>query len=230
MKNPLRKRLLRELRQEMGKYLVVFILMVATIGFVSGFLVADGSMLTAYDNSFEKYNIEDGNFATEEKVYKNQQETIEGYGVKLYENFYVEKALSNGSTLRIFKNREEVNKVCLMKGKMPKEIGEIAIDRMYADNNKLSVGDTLKSGKKTWKITGLVALSDYSALFQNNNDTMFDAIKFGVGIVTKEEFSSLMKASLPMITRGNIIKSQRTKRRRRKGQKISWKISEKISR
>ena len=59
MKNPLRKRLLRELRQEMGKYLVVFILMVATIGFVSGFLVADGSMLIAYDNSFEKYNIED---------------------------------------------------------------------------------------------------------------------------------------------------------------------------
>lgn len=196
MKNPLRKRLLRELRQEMGKYLVVFILMVATIGFVSGFLVADGSMLTAYDNSFEKYNIEDGNFATEEKVYKNQQETIEGYGVKLYENFYVEKALSNGSTLRIFKNREEVNKVCLMKGKMPKEIGEIAIDRMYADNNKLSVGDTLKSGKKTWKITGLVALSDYSALFQNNNDTMFDAIKFGVGIVTKEEFSSFNESQL----------------------------------
>ncbi len=196
MKNPLRKRLLRELRQEMGKYLVVFILMVATIGFVSGFLVADGSMLIAYDNSFEKYNIEDGNFATEDKVYKNQQETIEGYGVKLYENFYVEKALSNGSTLRIFKNREEVNKVCLMKGKMPKEIGEIAIDRMYADNNKLSVGDTLKSGKKTWKITGLVALSDYSALFQNNNDTMFDAIKFGVGIVTKEEFSSFNESQL----------------------------------
>lgn len=136
MKNPLRKRLLRELRQEMGKYLVVFILMVATIGFVSGFLVADGSMLIAYDNSFEKYNIEDGNFATEEKVYKNQQETIEGYGVKLYENFYVEKALSNGSTLRIFKNREEVNKVCLMKGKMPKEIGEIAIDRMYLKDEK----------------------------------------------------------------------------------------------
>ena len=50
---------------------------------------------------------------------------------------FIEKALSNGSTLRIFKNREEVNKVCLMKGKMPKEIGEIAIDRMYADNNKL---------------------------------------------------------------------------------------------
>ena len=54
MKNPLRKRFFRELREEIGKYLVVFILMAATIGFVSGFLVADGSMLTAYNNSFQK--------------------------------------------------------------------------------------------------------------------------------------------------------------------------------
>ena len=64
MKNPLRKRFFRELREEIGKYLVVFILMAATIGFVSGFLVADGSMLTAYNNSFQKYNIEDGKFET----------------------------------------------------------------------------------------------------------------------------------------------------------------------
>lgn len=70
MKNPLRKRFFRELREEIGKYLVVFILMTATIGFVSGFLVADGSMLTAYNNSFQKYNIEDGKFETEEKYIK----------------------------------------------------------------------------------------------------------------------------------------------------------------
>ena len=45
MKSPLRKRIPRELKGEIGKYLVVFILMVATIGLVSGFLVADGSMI-----------------------------------------------------------------------------------------------------------------------------------------------------------------------------------------
>lgn len=196
MKNPLRKRLLQELKEDMGKYLVVFILMVATIGFVSGFLVADGSMLTAYNNSFRKYNIEDGKFETEEKIYKNQQKELEKNGVKIYENFYVEKAFSNGTTLRIFKNREEVDKICLMKGKMPENAGEIAIDRMYADNNKLSVGDYLKSGKKKWKITGLVALSDYSALFQNNNDTMFDAVEFGVAIVGKEAFASFNESQL----------------------------------
>ena len=47
MKSPLRKRLPRELKGEIGKYLVVLILMNATSGFVSGFLVADGSMIRA---------------------------------------------------------------------------------------------------------------------------------------------------------------------------------------
>ena len=196
MKNPLRKRLPRELKGEMGKYLVVFILMVASIGFVSGFLVADNSMLIAYNEGFEKYNIEDGNFRTAEQVYKTQREEIEALGVKLYDNYYVEKPLDNGSTMRFFKNRQQVDKVCLMKGELPAGTGEIAIDRMYADNNDLSVGDTLQSGKRTWKITGLVALSDYSCLFQNNNDSMFDAVKFGVSVVTEEEFDSLDQEKL----------------------------------
>ena len=45
MKNPLRKRLLRELVSEFGKYLVIFLFMAVTIGFVSGFLVAGDSMI-----------------------------------------------------------------------------------------------------------------------------------------------------------------------------------------
>lgn len=196
MKSPLRKRIPRELKGEFGKYLVVFLLMVLTIGFVSGFLVADGSMLKAYDESFDKYNIENGNFRTAEKVYRSQWKDIEAAGVTLYENYYIEEALDNGSTMRFFKNREQVNKVCLMKGEMPSEQGEIAIDRMYADNNSLQVGDTLTGGKKSWKITGLVALSDYSALFQNNNDSMFDSVKFGVGVVTPEEFETLSQEKL----------------------------------
>ena len=53
MKSPLRKRIPRELRAELGKYLVVLILMISTIGFVSGFLVADGSMIQAYNDKID---------------------------------------------------------------------------------------------------------------------------------------------------------------------------------
>ena len=195
MKNPLRKRLPRELKTEFGKYLVIFLLLVATIGLVSGFLVADGSMIIAYNEGFEKYNVENGNFLLEKRANKAQIRAIEAAGVTLYENFYTEEALTNESTMRIFKNRQEVNTVCLMKGELPAQADEIAIDRMYADNNSLEIGDTLKSadGKYSWKITGYVALPDYSCLFSDNNDTMFDAVKFGVGIVAPEGYTALEK-------------------------------------
>ena len=54
VKNPLRKRLFRELKQDFGKYMVVFTFIFATIAMVSGFLVSDISLKTAYDESFEK--------------------------------------------------------------------------------------------------------------------------------------------------------------------------------
>ena len=82
MKNPLRKRLPRELKGELGKYLVVFILMVASIGFVSGFLVADNSMLIAYNEGFGKYNIEDGNFRTAEHTALHPERRNRGAGCK----------------------------------------------------------------------------------------------------------------------------------------------------
>ena len=186
MKNPLNRRFLRELRGEFGKYLVIFILMTATIGFVSGFLVADNSMIKAYNESFEKYHVENGNFRTTEELTGEQKAAIEAEDVTLYENFYVEEEVDNGSTLRIYQNREEVDLVCLMKGELPGSDNEIAIDRMYADNNGFSVGDIIEAGGRRLTITGLVALPDYSCLFSDNSDTMLDAVKFGVDVYKRQ--------------------------------------------
>ena len=191
MKNPLNKRLPRELKSEFGKYLVIFILLLICIGFVSGFLVADGSMITAYNNSFEKYNIENGHFRTTDKMNSAQIKSAEENGITFYDNFYIEETLDNDSTMRMFATRDQVNLVCLMEGALPESEDEIAIDRMYADNNQISVGDTLTDSFHEWKVTGLVALSDYSCLFQNNNDSMFDSVKFGVGIITPDAFASM---------------------------------------
>ena len=148
-------------------------------------------MIVAYNDGFDKYNIENGNFRTNQQIYKSQKEEIQNLGIKLYENFYIEELLDNGSTMRFFKNRTEINGVCLMQGEFPKATGEIAIDRMYADNNELKVGDTLKSqsGKQTWKITGLVALSDYSCLFQNKmciRDSIYAYLQ-AVGVLCSHE-------------------------------------------
>ena len=192
MKNPLNKRIFREIKGEAGKYIVIFLLMTALIGIVSGFLVADESLKVSYDESFEKYNVEDGNLELAEKADSNIIDSIESENVKLYNNFYVEEETDDfDSTIRIFADRNDVNKVCLLSGEMPREKNEIALDRLYAKNNNLSVGDDLSLAGKSLKIVGIAALPDYSALFQNNTDFMFDSIKFGVAIMTEDGFESM---------------------------------------
>lgn len=54
MKNPLNRRLPRELKGEMGKYMVIFLFMMLTIGFTSGYFVANSSMLQASEESYDQ--------------------------------------------------------------------------------------------------------------------------------------------------------------------------------
>lgn len=170
--------------------------MAGSIGLISGFLVADGSMIKAYNDSFDKYNIEDGHFRLNDSLSKENKKALEKEGVTIYDLNYIEEEVESTSTIRLFKPRNKVNQVCIMEGKLPQSKNEIAIDRMYADNNNYQVGQTIKVGKKKLKITGLVALSDYSALFSKNSDLMFDSVKFGVGIISKEEFKSFKDAKI----------------------------------
>ena len=123
MKNPLRKRIFRELKEDFSKYLVIFLFMTLTIGFISGFLVAAGSMKTAYDESFEKYNIEDGHFVLDKKADNDLIKEIEKENVTLYENFYKDIDTDsnmdgkNDSTLRVFKDGKEADKLVGLRSK-----------------------------------------------------------------------------------------------------------------
>ena len=224
MRNPLWRRIPKELKEELGKYIVIFLFMVITTGMVSGFMVAGESMKKNYDNTFDKYNVEDGHFDLSDEASDNMKDNIEDEGVKLYDMSYYELPMSKigsdsdgnsgnvegnaetkddtvnfvndaaddgGRTLRIFAPRHDVNKMCLMDGEFPVGTDEIAIDRMYAVNNDIEIGDDIKVGDKVYSVCGFVAFSDYSTMFQNNNDTMFDATIFGIAVVTNEEFDDL---------------------------------------
>mgnify|MGYP000143456525 CR=1 FL=1 len=110
MKNPLIKRLPRELKGEIGKYIVLFLFITMMIGIVSGFLVAAGSMSVAYDESFEKYNIESGNFELLQKADDDAIKKIEDgeEKIKVYENLERkrERELRNGTKRRTTKKKK----------------------------------------------------------------------------------------------------------------------------
>ena len=198
MKNPLNRRLPRELKSEFGKYLVIFLFFIMVISLVSGFLVADTSLHTAYLNAFDKYNIEDGNFAYAEEASDDAIAAIEKDGkVKVYANFYKEEDTDDfESTFRAFGERNDIDKVCLLDGDMPKADTDVAIDRLYAKNHDLEIGDKFGVAGKDLTISGIVALSDYSTLYQNASDMMFDNDKFGVGVMTDAGFAALRENHL----------------------------------
>ena len=83
-----------------------------------------------------------------------------------------------------------------MEGKMPAADDEIVIDRMYADNNHIEAGGyryqpkTIVEGDRTGRSFRL------QLPVSNNNDTMFDSVKFGVGIVAEEGFAEFKKEEL----------------------------------
>lgn len=77
IKNPLIKRIPKELAGDWKKYLVVFLFLVLTIGFVSGMYVANESMLTAADEGITRYKQEDGHFELKEKADSSLIKAIE---------------------------------------------------------------------------------------------------------------------------------------------------------
>lgn len=126
MKNPLRKRLPRELKEEFGKYLVIFLFMVLLISLVSGFLVADNSIMDAYQKGFDQYNVEYGNLSTKNAIASKDRKAIEKENkLILYEqNYYELKESKKNATIRIYGMRKKVNTLCLMSGTYPKKDNE----------------------------------------------------------------------------------------------------------
>ena len=191
MKNPLRKRILREIFREKGKYTALFLFLVILVGFCSAVDVAAESMAHTYRQGLDQYRVEDGHFTLDKAADEVILQAVADQQADCYELYYKDKNPDPEHTIRIYKNREEVNLPCIMEGRLPESADEIALDRLYAENNKIQVGDIVPLEGKKLTVCGTVALSDYSTMYRNNNDMMFNASLFSVALMTPEGFESL---------------------------------------
>lgn len=274
-KNPLHRRVWRDLLRDWKRYLMIFAMLVVTIGFVSGMYVANNSMITSLNGNAEKYHREDGHFelshiaepdmidaiktgekadmigvfrdraykkaepeiekavrenvpkeAWDTDIYKNAlaeatekahkeidetidkeynnlaeryalDETFDAVPVNVYELFYKnaeEHLIGNddyNGKIRVYSERNEVNRYDLLSGRAPQNDREIIIDRMHADNAGIKIGDTVRADGAEFEVVGLVSFTDYITLYENNTDTMFDALTFNVGMVTDAGFERI---------------------------------------
>jgi putative ABC transport system permease protein len=94
IRNPLFKRIPKELIGDWKKYLVVSLFLILTIGSVSGMYVANGSMMQEIDESGTKYKLEDGHFELNKKADKELLSAIETGEKADVKQYYLDKAKS----------------------------------------------------------------------------------------------------------------------------------------
>ena len=194
MASPLNKRFGRELRNNIGKYLALFLMMLLAIGFTSGYLLAASSIQVILEDMRDTYNVEDGRFITDFETDESTIEKVEALGCKVYKNYSrdIDLTTPDGavSTARMYANRTEVDLPAYSDGKAPEGPREVAFDRVFSENHGLAVGDTVMLSGEQFTVSGICTLSDYQALFEDNSNFIFNAITFTVGQVSDETFES----------------------------------------
>lgn len=201
MGSPLRKRLPRELRNNLGKYLGMFLLLALAIAFTSGFLVAASSIELIGTNMRDDYYTEDGHFATTFKADGKSIKAVEALGCDVEEQFYYDAPLSftdavDGTQARTFVNRGQRNQAVYCEGRAPEADDEIALDRVFCQNNNLKVGSAVQLAGRDMTVVGIMTLSDYSCLFQNNSSFIFNALSFTTAQVTREAYDLIDQGSV----------------------------------
>ena len=130
------------------------------------------------------------------------EDAAEGVGgATLHKNFSIDAAIkkpagddSTKRTLRTYAHRTEVDLASYCAGTEPQADDEVAVDRVFATNNDLAVGDTVELCGRTYTICGIMTLPDSQALFLNNSDFTVNTITFGVAEVTDAGFAALEDA------------------------------------
>ena len=118
MRNPLFHRYPRELRNNLGKYLGLFLMMVFAVSFTSGFLLAAGRIERISLDMKKAYRIEDGRFVCDFEPADKALDAVRDLGITLYPDFYKQVGLtldegadaqSDAITARVYPNRTQVN-------------------------------------------------------------------------------------------------------------------------
>ena len=190
MKNPLNKRLPREFKKNAGKYIGIFIILVTTIVLGSSFMATmDSAVLTIEQNDVE-CKIEDGQFEVMEPVSQAIKEQFADKGVILTENYYsTVNDFDGDARVLVFNERTELNLPSLFEGNLPDAKDEIALERIFARNREIQVGDAITLNNLQFTVVGIMAVPDYNSLFKSNQDLLMNTEDFGISLVTKEGFA-----------------------------------------
>ncbi len=190
MQRILSKRVLRDIRGNLLRYLALFFLVALVMYMVVAIVGAAETIMQGTKESGRIHHREDGQFGVFVPLTDDEIAQITEKGVTLQRDFSLDFHLGQ-STLRVYRARETVDLFVPSQGSKVPAQGEILLEQHYAEKHELGLGDTLTVGGRDFTVTGIGSTPDYDAAYEKTSDTTVDSNLFGVGFVTAEDYEAL---------------------------------------
>lgn len=186
MQKVLRKRVFRSLIKHFVRYCMLGIMIAMGI-FLVVTIVGSGETLTRGTERLAKEtNLEDGEFEVFVPLTESEKSEIRDMGVRIEEQFYFDYRMEeeDKGTVRIFKVREQINQIHYVSGKAPMLRDEIVVEKRYAYEHGIEVGDKFEIADITYSVSGIGVTSDYDGPFKEISDTSCNSKFFGLVFMT----------------------------------------------
>lgn len=191
MQKVLRKRIWRDFKSNLPRYLALSLLIILAMYLVVSLVGAAETIIRGSENADSRQCVEDGDFSLFVPMKDEEMEDLEADGVTIEPQFYMDYEIDEDHTLRIFANRDEINKINLVKGTLAEKKNELVVERQFAEKNNISLGDVLTFGGREFTITGIGTTPDYDNVLKSLGDTGCDCLHFGTGFVAADVYDTL---------------------------------------
>ena len=195
MNKVLNKRLLRELRSNVARYLALFLLIVLSMYIIIAVVGAAETIITGTKREVKEQKVEDGQFSTFFPLTEEQEEDLREEGISLERMFSCDVELADDSVLRVFANRTSINLIAVDEGRLAENEGEAVLEKRYAEEHDLTVNDVIRVEDVNLTITGIGSVPEYDMPIAKVSDTAVESSKFGLLFVTGEQYEALKGAA-----------------------------------
>lgn len=191
MQKVLRKRIWRDFKSNLPRYLALSLLIILAMYLVVSLVGAAETIIRGSENADSRQCVEDGDFSLFVPMKDEEMEDLEADGVTIEPQFYMDYEIDEDHTIRIFANRDEVNRIDLVKGTLAEKENELVVERQFAEKNDISAGDVITFGGREFTVTGIGTTPDYDNVLKSLGDTGCDCLHFGTGFVAADVYDTL---------------------------------------
>lgn len=191
MQKVLRKRVLRDLKENVFRYIALAFLIIMGMYVIVSLIGAGYTIIDNGETHDEANKIEDGQFSVFVPLSDEEISRLEDAGAEVEGMFYEDYDVMDGKTIRVFANRENIDLVECDEGNLAEADDEIVVEKRFSQVNDISVGDIIQIAGNEFKVTGIGTSPDYNALFKEMSDTVVDSKMFGTVFVTEGAYDKL---------------------------------------